>query len=300
MVNVATTNIPTPSSRVKKAPNRTWLQLRKSVPFWASAVVVGFFLFIALFPGPVAGLFGNGNPRACDLMFSGNAPTAGHPFGFTIQGCDLYASVIHGARASISVGVITTLGCGIIAIIFGLLAGYFGGWVDAVASRVSEIVFAVPTLLGAIVILNSLKTRNIFLLSLVLIIFAWPTSMRVMRSSVMSVRESSFVSAAIAVGMSTPKMLVKHVLPNTLGPVLVLATLQIGGIISAEATLTYLGIGLQPPAQSWGLQLSSAQSYFVSAPHLLIFPALMLTIAVTGFVVLGESLRNATKMGATA
>lgn len=300
MVNTSTVTILTQTGRPKKAQNRTWMQLRKNWAFWISAVIVAFFAFIAIFPGVVAGLFGNGNPRVCDLAFSGLGPAPGHPFGYTIQGCDLYASVIHGARASIGVGVITTLGCGIIAVVLGILAGYFGGWIDSVISRFSEIVFAVPMLLGAIVILNSLESRSVLLLSLVLILFAWPISMRVMRSSVMSVRKSSYITAAVAVGMSTPKVLMKHVLLNTLGPVLVLATLQIGGIISAEATLTYLGIGLQPPAQSWGLQLSSAQSYFVGAPHLLIFPALALTVAVTGFVVLGEALRSATKMGATA
>ena len=299
MANATTTSISVPRPG-KRAKNRTWQRLRRSVPFWASAIIVAFFVFIAIFPDPVAGLFGNGNPRACDLGMTRQPPTSGHPFGFTVQGCDLYASVIHGARASIGVGVLATLGSSLIAIVLGLIAGYFGGWVDALVSRFSEVVFAVPMLLGAIVILNSIKSRNVLFLSIVLIIFAWPTAMRVMRSSVMSVRASSYVSAAVSVGMPTWRILAVHVLPNTLGPVLVLATLQIGGVISAEATLTYLGIGLQPPAQSWGLQLSTAQSYFVGAPHLLIFPAALLTLAVAGFVTLGETLRNATKMGATA
>jgi ABC-type dipeptide/oligopeptide/nickel transport system permease subunit len=256
-----------------------------------------FFVFISLFPAPIAGLIGNGNPRLCGLEFSGQAPSPGHPFGYTTLGCDLYSSVIYGAQASIGVGLLVTLGTCVVAIIFGTLAGYFGGWVDSLISRFSEIVFAVPLLLGAIVILNSIEGRTVIALSAVLIVFAWPTSMRIMRSSVLSVRNRSFVVAATSLGLSTPRILWVHVLPNTLGPILVLATLQIGAIIAAEATLTYLGIGLQPPALSWGLQLSSAQNYFQASPHLLIFPALMLTLAVTGFVMLGEAVRGATKMG---
>jgi oligopeptide transport system permease protein len=277
--------------------NRTWQRLRPNAGFWAGSVLVAFFVLIAIIPAPVAGLFGNGDPRACGLEFSGLPPSSGHPFGYTIQGCDLYASVIHGARSSISVGLLTTFGMSFVAILLGTLAGYFGGWVDALVSRLSEIVFAVPLLLGAIVILNSIEERNTTVLSLVLILFAWPTSMRVMRASVLSVRHRSYIAAATALGLRTPRILLVHVLPNTLGPILVLATLQIGGIIAAEATLTYLGIGLQPPALSWGIQLSGAQDYFQASPHLLIFPALMLTLAVTGFVVLGEALRSASKMG---
>lgn len=277
--------------------SRTWLRLRGNVAFWVGAVLVVFFVGISIAPGPLAGLFGHGDPRACDLKFSGQGPSSGHPFGYTTLGCDLYASVIHGARASIGVGLLVTLGTSVIAIAFGTLAGYFGGWVDSILSRVSEVVFAVPLLLGAIVILNSIEGRSVLMLSAVLVFFAWPTAMRVMRSSVLSVKHRSFVTAATSLGLSTPRILMLHVLPNTLGPIIVLATLQIGGVIAAEATLTYLGIGLQPPAQSWGLQLSSAQDYFTASPHLLIFPAVLLTLAVTGFVLLGEAVRGATKMG---
>jgi oligopeptide transport system permease protein len=290
--------ITTPPTNIRV--NRSWQRLRRNPGFWIGSVLVAFFVFISLFPAPVAALFGNGNPRLCGLEFSGQAPSPGHPFGYTTLGCDLYSSVIYGAQASIGVGLIVTLGTCVIAILLGTLAGFFGGWVDATISRLSEIVFAVPLLLGAIVILNSIEGRTVLSLSLVLIVFAWPTSMRIMRSSVLSVRNRSFVVAATSLGLSTPRILWVHVLPNTLGPILVLATLQIGAIIAAEATLTYLGIGLQPPAMSWGLQLSSAQNYFQVSPHLLIFPALMLTLAVTGFVMLGEAVRGATKLGTAA
>lgn len=278
---------------------RTWRRLRRLPGFWISAPLTVFFVLIALWPDPVAGLFGHPSPRTCDLLNSSAPPdlAAGHPFGFTIQGCDLYASVIHGARNSITVGVMVTLLTTAVAVLLGTVAGYLGGWADALISRVSEIVFAVPLLLGAVVILNSVQVRSVWVLSVVLAVFAWPTAMRVMRSGAVTVRNRAFITAARALGMSTPAILLRHVVPNTIGPAIVLGTLQIGGVIAAEATLTYLGIGFQPPVVSWGLQLSSAQNYFQAAPHLLIYPALMLTLAVAAFVTFGESLRRASRTG---
>lgn len=272
-----------------------WSALRRNVEFWVGAVLVGFFLFIAVAPGPVAGLFGHGDPRDCDLADSRGAPdlAGGHPFGFTVQGCDLYASVVHGAFNSIAVGITVTVGASLIAVVLGVLAGYLGGVFDAFVSRIAEIVISIPIILGGVLVLNAIERRSVWFLSLVLIIFMWPGAMRVMRASTVSVKARSFVAAARALGMPTVRILGVHVIPNTVGPVIVLATLQVGAVISAEATLTYLGIGLQAPALSWGLQLSQAQPYFADAPHLLYFTAGALTLAVAGFVLLGESIRQA-------
>src|SRR5699024_6228901 len=144
--------------------------LLHNVEFWIGAVLVAFFLFIAILPAPIAGLFGNGNPRDCDLANSRSGPdlASGHPFGFSIQGCDLYANVIYGAANSMTVGIVVTAGVFIIATTFGLLAGYFGGWVETVLSRLSEIVISVPLLLGAILVLNSVESRNVWFVSAVL------------------------------------------------------------------------------------------------------------------------------------
>lgn len=272
-----------------------WATLRRNPEFWIGTVLVGFFLFIAVLPGPVAGLFGHGDPRDCDLADSRRAPdlAAGHPFGFTVQGCDLYASVVHGAFNSIAVGVTVTLGTSLVAIVLGVLAGYFGGVFDAIVSRLAEMVVSIPLILGGVLVLNAIEGRNVWFLSLVLILFTWPSAMRVMRASTVSVKARSFVVAAKSLGMPTMRILGVHIVPNTVGPVIVLATLQVGAVISAEATLTYLGIGLQAPALSWGLQLSQAQPYFAEASHLLYVPAVALTLAVAGFVLLGESVRRA-------
>jgi len=283
------------TARVTASGNLVWSKLRRNPEFWIGATLVAVFVLITIWPGSLAGLFGHGDPRDCSLTDSRRGPDAsgGHPFGFTIQGCDLFASVVYGAANSIIVGIVVTLGTALIAVGLGLLAGYFGGWVDTVLSRISEIVVSVPLLLGAVLVLNSIETRNVWFVSAVLIAFSWPTAMRVMRTSTISVRSRSFVTAAKALGLPTWRILLSHVVPNTFGPVIVLGTLQVGAVIASEATLTYLGIGLQAPALSWGLQLSQAEPYFASAPHLLYFPAAALTLAVAGFVLLGESVRQA-------
>ncbi|QMU96833.1 ABC transporter permease [Microbacterium esteraromaticum] len=274
---------------------RVLRRLAANPEFWIGAVLVAFFLLITVWPASVAGLFGHGDPRECDLSFSRRPPdpAAGHPFGFTVQGCDLYASVVHGAANSITVGIVVTLGTALIAIVLGMLAGYLGGWVDTLLSRISEVVVSVPLLLGAVLVLNSIEARNVWFVSAVLIAFSWPAAMRVMRTSTISIRARSFVTAAKALGLPTWRILLSHVIPNTVGPVIVLGTLQVGAVIASEAALTYLGIGLQAPALSWGLQLSQAEAYFADAPHLLYFPAGALTLAVGGFVLLGEAVRQA-------
>lgn len=275
--------------------NRAWQRLKRNPEFWIGGGLVLMFVFMATWPAPIADIFGHGDPTVCNLANSRGEPSIsdGHPFGFSIQGCDLYASTIHGARNSVIVGIVATFGTSVVAILFGMLAGYFGGWVDVFLSRISEVVISVPLLLGAVLVLNSVEDRSVWFLSVVLIAFSWPTAMRVMRTSTMSVKNRSFITAAKSLGIPTRRILLTHVLPNTVGPVIVLGTLQVGAVIASEATLTYLGIGLQAPALSWGLQLAQAEPYFSSAPHLLYFPAGALTLAVTGFVLLGEAIRQA-------
>ncbi|MBN8425656.1 ABC transporter permease [Microbacterium esteraromaticum] len=272
-----------------------WHKLRRNPEFWIGGVLVAAFVVMAVWPAAIAGLFGNGDPAACDLSNSRVGPGAepGHPLGFSVQGCDLFTTVVYGARNSVIVGTVVTLGTSLIAVVLGVLAGYYGGWFDALLSRLSEVVISVPLLLGAVLVLNSVEVRSVWMVSLVLILFSWPTAMRVMRTSTISVAGRGFVTSAKSLGLPTWKILGTHVVPNTIGPVIVLGTLQVGAVIATEATLTYLGIGLQAPAFSWGLQLSQAEPYFASAPHLLYVPAVALTLCVAGFVLLGESIRQA-------
>ncbi len=266
-----------------------WRSLRKNPWFIISAAILLVMLAMAIFPQ----LFTSEDPRACFLERNRQTPSAEHWFGTDIQGCDYYTRVIYGARNSIAVGFIVSLGVLIISLILGLVAGYFGKWVDAVISRFTDMVFAVPYILGALVFLNVIPTRGVREVAMVLIIFTWPTMTRLMRGSVISAASTEYVTAARALGAGHVTIMRRHILPNSLGPVIGYATVFIGIIIGAEATLTYLGVGLQLPAISWGLQLSDAKPYLTSFPHLLVFPLLFVSLTVFAFMTLGDAVRDA-------
>jgi oligopeptide transport system permease protein len=270
-----------------------WRQLRRNPIFWFAGTVVAAMVLMAIAPGAFAGWFGHGDPRVCDLSSSGGVPTAGHPFGFDKQGCDVYANVVYGARASISVGVLVTLGSLVLAVVLGSLAGFYGRLVDVVVSRLTDVFFGFPFILGALVVLTSFQTRNVWTVSLVLAMFGWPTLTRLMRSTVLATKDLEYVTAARALGASDARVVLRHILPNAIAPVIVIGTLSVGGVIVAEAALTFLGIGLQSPAISWGLQLSTAQNDFQAYPHLLIFPSVFLSVTVLAFILLGDVLRDA-------
>lgn len=270
-----------------------WATLRGRIQFWVSVVLLAILVIIAAVPGMISGFFGESDPRACDLLDSNRPPGPGHPFGTDVQGCDVLANVLFGTRTSLFIGLATTVMCLVIAIALGTLAGYVGRWVDAVIARSADIVLGFPFLLGAIIVLNTAPDRSPLLLSAVLAFFSWPTFARLIRSSVKEVREREFVQAAHAMGFSQIRVVLSHVLPNSLAPTLAIAATMVGGVIGAEATLTFLGVGLVPPTISWGVQLSTAQSYFQLAPNTVVFPSIFLTITVISLIMLGDALRDA-------
>ena len=267
-----------------------WRYLRTNPLFLIGLAIMLVIIAMALFPA----LFARGiNPTDCDLSLSRQTPSAAHWFGMDLQGCDYYANVIYGARNSVMIGLLSVIGVLIIGVLIGALAGYFGGWADAVLARITDVFFGIPLFLGALILLTVTANRSVWTVSLALVVFGWMTAMRLVRSSVVSIRESDYVLAAQALGASSGRILVRHILPNAVAPVFVYATIAVGTFISAEAALTYLGIGLQAPEISWGLQINVAQSLIGSSPHLLFFPALILSVTVLGFILLGDALRDA-------
>jgi ABC-type dipeptide/oligopeptide/nickel transport system permease subunit len=261
--------------------------------FVVPAFVVLVLCVMAIVPQAFAGWFGHGDPRSCQLEDSGLGPRSGHPFGFDIQGCDLYSNVVYGARNSISIGLLTTAITLVVAVVLGTLSCYFGGFVDATIGRVMDVFFGFPLLVGMIVVLETFTVHSVFTVSLVLALFAWPPLTRVMRSSVLAVRNLEYVTAARELGAGPVRIMVRHVGPNAIAPVAVLTSLNVGAVITAEAALTFLGVGLQAPSISWGVQLNAAQQYFTTNLNVLIFPALFLSLAVLGFVMMGDALRDA-------
>jgi oligopeptide transport system permease protein len=274
-------------------PSEIWHDLVRNPRFVLPGVVVLVMALVAIFPAPFAGLFGHGDPRQCDLTYSAVGPTSGHPFGFDLQGCDLWANVIYGARPSMSIGVLVTAGIMLIAIFVGAVSGYFGGLLDAGVGRTMDIFLGFPALVGAIIVLQVLNKHNVWTVSLVLIVLWWPAPTRIMRSTVLATRNLEYVDAARSMGAGHLKVLRRHVVPNSIAPLLALVGLYVGTIITAEAALTFLNIGLQIPAISWGVQLNTAQTYFSTHPHLLIFPSLALSVTVLSILLLGDALRDA-------
>ncbi|MEU6442126.1 ABC transporter permease [Streptomyces sp. NPDC047046] len=272
-----------------------WVDLRRRPMFIISALIILLLLVISAFPG----LFTGASPTAGDLAnhYLGK-PKLGHVFqedwlGYDQQGRSVYARVIHGTRNSVLVGFGATIIVTLLGSFVGMLAGYFGGWLDAVLSRITDIFFGIPFLLGAMLAMNAFTDRKWWLVAAALGILGWTQITRVMRGSVLTVKQSDYVQAAKALGASTSRIMLRHILPNAMAPVIVVATIALGTYIGAEATLSYLGLGLSAPAVSWGADISDGLDQIRVAQHVLLYPSIMLTLTVFAFIMLGESVRNA-------
>lgn len=268
-----------------------WRDLRGRWMFWVSAVFVVLLIVVALFPG----LFVQVSPTlGCMLSESNAGPRAGHPFGFDFQGCDVYSRVIHGTSTSLSVGIIVTIIIAVMGIVIGAFAGFFGGWIDSLLMRIGDMFFAIPYVLAAVVIMSMfLANRNILVISLAIGFFGWPSLARILRSEILRVRSSDFVMASEALGVSRVRTMFTHVLPNSIAPVIVVSTIGLAAAITAEATLSFLGVGLPGDVVSWGKDIADAQIRLRTDPMPLIYPSIALSLTVLSFIMLGETVRDA-------
>ncbi|MBC7292798.1 MAG: ABC transporter permease [Thermoleophilia bacterium] len=219
-------------------------------------------------------------------------PSVEHPFGTDKLGRDIASRVVYGARVSLVVGIVAVLIMVVIGLILGALAGYYGGIWDSLIMRTADVFFAFPYVLFAIALIAVLGKgfQNVFIAIGVL---GWPSIARVFRSSILSVKENEYVDAARAMGASTTRILWRHIMPNSVAPIIVYATMSVGGAILTEAALSFLGMGVQPPQPSWGLMLSEARSFLFSAPWLMFYPGIAILTTVLAFVLLGDGLRDA-------
>jgi peptide/nickel transport system permease protein len=252
------------------------------------AVIMGMCVFAALF-APLITVY---DPLSTNAALSLAPPSAQHWLGCDFMGRDVYSRIVYGARISLAVGI-GSMGLGIACgVIIGLTSGYLGGWIDLAAQRLIDILQSLPLLVMALLMTASLgpSLRNtIIAISIALI----PSSARVVRANTLSLREQPFVESAKAIGMSELRIAFRHVLPNTLAPLIVLATAQLGATILIEATLSFLGLGVPEPHPSWGRMLSeSAAEYVRTAPWLVIFPGLAISLVVFGTNLLGDALRD--------
>ena len=252
------------------------------------AVIVIVFVLCAVFAEQIA----PHDPLQTNAAASLMAPNPEYTMGADMMGRDVLSRIIHGAQISLAVGVASTLLGGIIGVLIGLLSGYLMGWFDLLMQRLIDIMQALPLLVLALVMAASLGPsleNTIIAISIPLV----PNVARVVRSSTLSLREMPFVEAARAAGMSEMRVAIRHVLPNTLAPLIVLATAQLGSAILVEASLSFLGLGVPEPHPSWGRMLSeSAAEYVRTAPWLVIFPGIAISAAVFGTNLLGDALRD--------
>ncbi|MEU7577953.1 ABC transporter permease [Streptomyces sp. NPDC041068] len=272
-----------------------WRELRRNPLFVISAVLILVLLMVAAFPG----LFTDVDPDTGDQAkhFLGK-PELSHFFqadwfGYDRTGRSIYARVVHGARNSIIVGVGVTLLVTLFGGLCGMLAGYFGGFWDSLISRLIDVFFGIPFLLGAMVVLNSFTDRSVWVVMGALAFLGWTQIARVMRGAVITTKHADYVVAARALGAGTKRILFRHVLPNAIAPVIVVATISLGTYIVAESTLSYLGLGLADDAISWGGDISTATQDIRNNPHTLFFPAGMLSITVLAFIMMGDAVREA-------
>ena len=252
----------------------------------------GVLMLVMVVTAVFADLLATHDPIATDAAFTLGRPVASHWFGTDHLGRDIYSRIVHGARVSLIVGVASTLLGSVLGGIVGLLSGYVGGKTDLVTQRVLDILQGLPLLVLALVMSASLgpSVQNVIIAISIPIV---PRAARVIRSSVLSIREMQYVEAARALGVRHLRVAFRHILPNTMGPFIVLCTAQLGSAILVEATLSFLGLGVPEPYPSWGRMLSvSAAEYAQKAPHLVLFPGIAISLAVFGSNLLGDALRD--------
>ncbi len=271
-----------------------WHDLRHNVTFWISAVLLTAVMIMVLFPGLIADETKTSSlTGGCSLSNSLLPPSAMYWFGTDQQGCDVYALSVFGARPSVSVGVIAAVVTTLIGAVAGLTAGYFGGWIDSVISRVVDIFYGLPLIVVGIALLSMISLPGIWGVTFVLCFLGWVPAARMVRGQTIEAKNQDYAMAARALGASNSRIAMRHILPNAIGPSIVIAVISLGGFIATEATFSFLGLGIRPPAFSWGTMISDSQAVFFQAPWTLLVPAVFLSITVLSFILLGDAVSDA-------
>lgn len=273
---------------IRTPTQEIWRRFKRNKLGIAGLIIVSILVIVAIFAPWISPY----DPYKVSFDESLHPPSAKHLLGTDLLGRDILSRIIWGSRVSLEVGIVAVGIAVTIGIILGLVAGFFKGIVDAIIMRLVDITYAFPFLLFAIAIMSVLGPglQNVFI---AIGILNWAWYARVMRGTVLSIREQEFVLAARAMGANAWRISFKHILPNSIAPIIVMAALGAGYAILAEAGLSFLGIGVQPPHPSWGLMLSDAQNYISTAPWMTFYPGLAIFIAVFGFILLGNGIRDA-------
>jgi len=232
-------------------------------------------------------------PEQISLADRWGVPSRTHPFGTDELGRDVFSRAMHAGRISLSVGYLSALGVAVVGTVAGVAAGYYGGLTDSVLMRVVDILLSVPTIPLYLIMAALLPGGGVARIIFIFVLFGWTGVSRLVRSQVLSLRQQDFVEAARALGASELRIMLRHLVPNAMAPIIVATTLAVGGFILGESALSYLGLGIQPPTPSWGNMLQRAQEYVLNASWLALFPGVLIFITVLSFNFLGDGLRDA-------
>ena len=265
-------------------------RLRSDRRAWFGGGVIVLLAVLAI----AAPIVARHDPFGIDLINSLEPPSAGHWFGTDIQGRDVWARLVFGARVSLSVGLVSQGIALTLGIILGLVAGYYGRWVDELVMRLADVTLAFPTLLLLIALVAALQP-SLTVVFLTIGVVGWAGMARLVRGQVLVVRELEFVQAERALGARDSRIIIRHILPSVVAPVVIAATLGVAGAIMAESSLSFLGLGVQPPTPSWGSMIADGRDLYQlrHAPWTSVFPGLAIGAAVLGFNLLGDALRDA-------
>lgn len=271
---------------MSRATNR----LRRDPRAWIGLSVVGLLVLMAVGAPVVAGH----DPLAIDLVRSLESPSGAHWFGTDIQGRDVFARLVYGARVSLTVGIASQLIALSLGVLLGLIAGYYGKWVDEIVMRLADVTLAFPTLLLLIALVAALQP-SLTIVFFVIGLVGWAGMARLVRGQVLVVREMEYVQAERALGANDARIIAQHILPGVIAPVVIASTLGIAGAIMAESSLSFLGLGVQPPTPSWGSMIADARDLYQlrTAPWTSLAPGFAIGAAVLGFNLLGDALRDA-------
>ena len=270
--------------------SRATERLRSDRRAWFGGGVIVLLAVLAI----AAPIVARHDPFGIDLINSLEPPSAGHWFGTDIQGRDVWARLVFGARVSLSVGLVSQGIALPLGIILGLVAGYYGRWVDELVMRLADVTLAFPTLLLLIALVAALQP-SLTVVFLTIGVVGWAGMARLVRGQVLVVRELEFVQAERALGARDSRIIMRHILPSVVAPVVIAATLGVAGAIMAESSLSFLGLGVQPPTPSWGSMIADGRDLYQlrHAPWTSVFPGLAIGAAVLGFNLLGDALRDA-------
>lgn len=274
----------------KSQISTVWRRLRKKKLAVVGLFILTIMLLVALFAGILTDY--ETEVIKMDMPNRMAPPSASHILGTDSYGRDIFARIIYGSRYSLSIGFLSVLFALAMGGALGSIAGYFGGKVDNIIMRIMDVFLAVPSIIMAIAIVSTLGTgfRNLIIAMAVSTV---PTFARLLRSTILSIKDSDYVEAARAVGTSTPRIIIRHILPNSVGPVIVQTTFSVASSILSAAGLSFLGIGVKPPAPEWGAMLSEGKEFIRDIPHLVVFPGLAIALTVLALNLLGDGLRDA-------